>query len=828
MSGLPLTNYPGGLRLGRDELVGLYEAMLSSIADFAYIFDLEGRFLYANPSLLALWGKTLDEAAGKNFFELDYPAELAARLQRQIQAVIDTGKSVKDETLYTDVNGHEEFYEYLFSPVVSEGRIIAVSGTTRLITERKQREAELIELTSQKDAQARLFDATLASINDLAYTFDLEGNWTYANKPLLELWGRSLDQIVGKSSLQLDYPPELAERLKQQVKQVVATKKPFKGETFFTSGAGVVDYHEYIFSPVFAPDGSVAAVCGTTRLITERKKAEEQLRQRSERMQLLSETLSQLLSARDSETVVRELFPRVAAHLGVDTYFNFMVDESGAALRLHSCAGIDSETADKMNRLEFGQAICGTVAQTRQPIVANDIQNSDYDKATLVRGLGIQTYACNPLLVGGHLLGTLSFASRTRPAFDGDELKFIEIISQHTAIALDRMQKTAALRRSTAQISAIINRSPVGVYLVDAQLRLQHVNPRAEPVFRNIKDLIGSNLENVLHVLWSDEVARNLINRFRHTLETGESYFQSGFGEQRSDSQSEEFYDWEIHRITLPDGQFGVVCYFMDVSAHVLAQLKIQESAQQLRESHEKLESRVIERTAKLQETVAELEAFSYSISHDLRAPLRAMQGFALILQEDCGKRVGELGKDYIRRIIRSAERMDKLIQDILVFSKVARSDLDLTPLDLNSLLRGILESYPQFDSAIVDIDVAESLPMVLANDAALTQCLSNLMGNAIKFVAPEIKPRIKIHANKNGNSVRVFVRDNGIGIARESHERIFGVFEQLDAKVEGTGIGLAIVKKATERMGGGVGLESEPGKGSTFWIDLKSVSCER
>ena len=95
----------------------------------------------------------------------------------------------------------------------------------------------------------------------------------YANQSLLDLWGRKLPDIVGKSSLDLDYPPELAATLKAQVKQVVATGKPFRGETYFTSGAGVVDYHEYIFSPVFAPDGSVVAVCGTTRLITERIRA---------------------------------------------------------------------------------------------------------------------------------------------------------------------------------------------------------------------------------------------------------------------------------------------------------------------------------------------------------------------------------------------------------------------------------------------------------------------------------------------------------------------------------------------------------------------------
>jgi PAS domain S-box-containing protein len=143
----------------------------------------------------------------------------------------------------------------------------------------RERSKELAKLIQQTDAQARLFDATLSSIKDLAYTFDLEGNWIYANQPLLKIWGKSLKEITGKSSLELGYPPELAARLKHQVKEVVATRQPVSGETYYTDAAGVEDYHEYIFSPVLAADGTVTAVCGTTRLTTERKRAEELLRQ---------------------------------------------------------------------------------------------------------------------------------------------------------------------------------------------------------------------------------------------------------------------------------------------------------------------------------------------------------------------------------------------------------------------------------------------------------------------------------------------------------------------------------------------------------------------
>ncbi|MDB6053527.1 MAG: hypothetical protein JWN25_1050 [Verrucomicrobiales bacterium] len=247
-------------------------------------------------------------------------------------------------------------------------------------------------------------------------------------------------------------------------------------------------------------------------------------------------------------------------------------------------------------------------------------------------------------------------------------------------------------------------------------------------------------------------------------------------------------------------------------------------SEEALRESNERLESRVAERTQKLSETIAELESFSYSISHDLRAPLRAMQGYSIILQEDHAQALGRDGQDYINRIARSAERMDRLVQDILVLSKVARSDLKLEPLDVSALMRSILESYPHFHSSKAEIEVSNPLPNVLANEAALTQCISNLLGNAIKFVGGNLKPHVKIwaEANENEGKVRLCFKDNGIGIPKEAHESIFDIFQQLDKKYEGTGIGLAIVKKGIERMGGNVGLISSPGQGSMFWLELR------
>jgi signal transduction histidine kinase len=250
----------------------------------------------------------------------------------------------------------------------------------------------------------------------------------------------------------------------------------------------------------------------------------------------------------------------------------------------------------------------------------------------------------------------------------------------------------------------------------------------------------------------------------------------------------------------------------------------VREANARLLEKTNQLEILVQQRTAKLQELVGELESFSYSVAHDLRAPLRSLQGFSNALLEDYGDKLDEEGLNFLHRIAKAAARMDQLIRDVLGYTGVVRADLPLEKVDLEQLLPGVIDCYPMFAMGKAEIILKGSFPCVWANGAILTQIVSNLMGNAIKFVPPGVKPLLVVWAESAGDRVRLFMQDNGIGIAADQHEKIFGIFQRIDTSSEGTGIGLAIVKKAVERIGGKVGLESEVGKGSTFWIEVQSA----
>ena len=247
----------------------------------------------------------------------------------------------------------------------------------------------------------------------------------------------------------------------------------------------------------------------------------------------------------------------------------------------------------------------------------------------------------------------------------------------------------------------------------------------------------------------------------------------------------------------------------------------------ELTRSNERLEGEVRERTASLQEMVGELQHFSYTITHDMRAPLRAIRGFAKTLEELVGGRLDGETKECLHRIGSSAQRMDRLITDALSYSKTVQSELALAAVDTAGLLRGIVESYPHFQAPKACITIDGEIPKVLANEAGLTQCFSNLLDNAVKFVGAGALAEVRIRAEKHNGTVRIWFEDNGIGIPELFRPRLFQMFQRADKTYEGTGIGLALVRKVAERMGGRVGMEPGPSGGSRFWVELRLAGIQ-
>jgi light-regulated signal transduction histidine kinase (bacteriophytochrome) len=248
-----------------------------------------------------------------------------------------------------------------------------------------------------------------------------------------------------------------------------------------------------------------------------------------------------------------------------------------------------------------------------------------------------------------------------------------------------------------------------------------------------------------------------------------------------------------------------------------------------VRKLNEQLQKRVAELTQRLETAVKDLETFSYSVSHDLRAPLRAIDNFSSILQKEYGDKLDAEGLRLIAVVRKNAARMGTLIRDILAFAHAGDRELILADVDLEALARDVLDELtPSFTGRRVNVQMHE-LPHIRADTAAIRKVLLNLLANAIKFTRPRELAQIEIRATVDGDDSICSVKDNGVGFEPEYGNRLFGIFQRLhDAEeFEGSGVGLGIVKRIIDKHGGRVWAEGSPGVGATFYFSLPAPTRE-
>jgi signal transduction histidine kinase len=268
----------------------------------------------------------------------------------------------------------------------------------------------------------------------------------------------------------------------------------------------------------------------------------------------------------------------------------------------------------------------------------------------------------------------------------------------------------------------------------------------------------------------------------------------------------------------IPDGSGRALVIVEDVTSQILQQNKLRQERIRLRQS----ESELAERAEELARSNSELEQFAYVTSHDLKEPLRMVAGYTQLLADDYADRLDDDARKYIHYATDGASRMQRLIDDLLNFSRIGRKDGDLVQVDLQNVVEAaLLNLRASIDQHSARIDV-DALPTVLANEAAMTRLFQNFIGNALKFRGGG-PPHIRVNCQLEGGQFHLTIEDNGIGIEPEFHERVFGVFQRLHTRqeYEGTGIGLAICKKVVEQHGGRIWVESEPGSGTVFHFTL-------
>ena len=371
-------------------------------------------------------------------------------------------------------------------------------------------------------------------------------------------------------------------------------------------------------------------------------------------------------------------------------------------------------------------------------------------------------------------------------------------------LELDYMRRTGeqAFRRRSAQYETLFNEAPLGVYLVDADLKIREANPTAVAAFGDIPDLIGRDFGEVIPALSPQPAADEILGRFKRTLETGEPYFSSEHAQQRLDRDMTEYYDWQINRIPLPDGQYGVVCYFRDVSAHVHARARLETADRQKDE-------------------------FLAMLAHELRNPLAPLRSAAEVLTRSTAPE-SERTKMLVEIVQRQVTNLSRLVDDLLDVSRITQGRIELKrrSVQLTEIIGHALEIVdPLFRERRHRVRVTGHAPLRVHGDSErLVQCVANVLTNAAKYTDRD--GQIEVGVREDGKEAVITIKDDGAGIAPDLLPHVFDLFVQsartLDRSQGGLGIGLSVVKRLVEMHGGRVAAASEGvGRGSTFEIRL-------
>jgi PAS domain S-box-containing protein len=636
------------------------------------------------------------------------------------------------------------------------------------------------------------FQALLENSATIIYIKDVQGRYLQINRWHERLFGRTQEQVAGKTDFDI-FPHEIAEKFRENDLRVLRTGQPLETEEIALHSDGPHSYISVKF-PLRHSDGTIYAVAGISTDITERKRAEE-----------AAQRLAAIVNSSNDAIVGKNLEGIISSwNLGAERIFGYSTDEAiGRSILMLIPPERQQEERWILERIRRGEQVHtfetvrlrkdGTrieVSLTISPI--RDRDGRIVGASKIARDITGRKQAERQQAALYELVAAVNRAAALPQIFEAA----LDAVcrSQNTDRAslllydADKVMRFRAWRGLSEEYRrAVEGHSPWGP-----------TEPNPQPVC--IEDMSQARLEPPLRAVIERECIRALA--FIPLIYEGRLLGKFMVYHGRS-------HRFNAEEIRLAQTLASQVAFAIE-----------------RRRSSEELELLVNHRTASLRKAITQMEEFSYSVSHDLRSPLRAMKGYAQILSEDYAERLDEQGRQFLQRIVSGASRMERLIHDVLTYSRLDRLEMRLDRISLDQLVSEVLRQYPELDASPADFAVQEHLPEVLGHEPSLGQALANLLSNAVKFTRPGERPRVGIAAEQTNGQVTLRIQDNGIGVKPEHQRRLFGLFERIhpEQAYEGTGIGLAIVRKTVERMGGSVGVESDGEHGSTFWLQLPAA----
>jgi PAS domain S-box-containing protein len=832
-----------------------YRALVENVDCVIYIVEPQGKIAYISPAIERMLGYSVEEVLGQSVYQFIHPGDISL-LETRLKRALD-GRSKPNEFRFIDKRGIVHVIRTYGRPIIKDGQLKGLNGIMVDVTEQKRTEEALKE-------SERRFREMADTLPQPIFECDLMGNVTFANQTAFDLYGYGREDLDKGVSIFSVFAYEDRENMMKNFQQSLKEDRVFSYEYTGLKKGGTT-FHLIVYSRPIIREGCPVGLRGTIVDITERKRVEENIKQLADLSEKLVEIGSPMISAidrnrriflwnRTAEEVTgysaqevmgkREvwstLFPdpqerskflkaldEIEMGITAEDQWTKMQVKSGEE-KVISWNGINLEDSDG-NRIGI---VITAQDMTEYARMEEEIRSEREFSRGIIEGADLFIVGLDPQggitlfnrgaenvtgLSAKEVIGTnfydqfvaesdrVSFRVHVSTIFEGKPAGQTEAaVITRTGDEMAIQWGWSVVRSQTGEIERVIAFGHDISY--DRWLEEQMLL---------FMDAIESSNDGIAifgktdHLLFANPA---LLDMFGFRLEEVRGRLYKDFIlDFEEDICPERRINGNRRRMTCvrKDGStFPASISFAPVTSRDGKPIATIAVARDI--------SQTIDYEQKLETLNRELESFAYTISHDLRAPLRGIQGFALALQEDYGDGLDETGKRYLDRIGKIAANMDRLILDLLDYSRIGRI---VSPPEKVETKKLIVEAYEEVKSAAmgkpVNLTLQGDFPVISCERSRTKQIFTNLLENSLKYSKDEIE--IEVGCIDRDEEYEFWVRDNGIGFEMRYHDRIFDPFTRLERSGEGSGIGLATVKKIVETCGGRIEAESVPGEGSVF-----------
>jgi len=745
----------------------LLQAIINNSTTVIYVKALDGRYILVNDRYAELFHVNKDEIIGKTDYEV-FPKEYADAFREVDVRVAKSDKPLTEQEVAPHDDGMHNYISVKSRLKNNAGEPYAIFGISTDITEFKRVEENLLKsLQETSDYKYALDESAIVAITDQ------KGIIKHVNQQFCRISKYSADELIGQDHRIINSGYHSKEFIRN-LWVTIANGNVWRGELKNKAKDRTYYWVDTTIVPFLNDKGKPYQYVAIRADITERKLAEENLKK------LLKE-VSDYKYALDESSIVA-----ITDQKGIIKYAN--------------------------------ENFCRISKYSAKELVGQDhrIINSGYHSKEFIRNLWVTI--ANGKIWKGELRnkakdGTIYWVDTTIIPFLNEQGKPYQYVAIRADIT-ERKKAEDALSKEKTLLRTLIDNLPDYIYVKDMELR--HIINNAANIrligAKNEEETLGKTVFDYFDQALAEKYAaddRAILNNNAAVLNREEMIY----------NEKEEERWLLTTKLPLRDSNnatVGLVGISRDIT-------EIKKAEKEIYSLNNELEKRIQERTADWEASNKELEAFSYSVSHDLRAPLRAISGFATILKEDYGARLDEEGNRILETIMVNAGKMGRLIDDLLQFSKLGKKALSYSIIDMTAMATSCVEELLQRENAdLYTIDIKQ-MPAANADAAMIRQVWLNVISNAIKYSSKKERPVIEIGAEEKNGSLVYFIKDNGAGFDMQYANKLFGVFQRLHSEeaFEGTGVGLALVHRIISKHKGRIWAEAAVNKGASFYFYL-------